>query len=249
MNRRLLRLTGLATVLAGGWLASSATVPLYDGVGFPDQPYRYVSPPAGAKHGPAAKPAQGTAPVVGAKNGEELSVQSDEQGPQILLDLQPNSVTAPASAKTVILTATPQAPSAQPADGQIDGNVYRIAVTSDAGPAQFAAIAGDAVLYLRAASLKPAPPVMEFRAVGSTTWTPQHTVHSGNDVFAISFKGAGDYALVHQRGAHAASSGLSQESLLLILVGGFIVLIIVAAVLSRRPWQHTDGDEPADDDR
>jgi hypothetical protein len=233
---RTLRPVALAGLALGVWLLTPGSVPLYDGVGFPDQPYRFVDPPAGVKHGPPPTPAKATAPAVGGQNSEELALQSNEQGPQILLDLPSNSVHVPVGATTVTMTGTPLAPDTQPADGRIDGNVYRLAVTSNAGPASFASTVGDSFLYLRAVTLKPAPPVMEYRQTPQAQWRPLKTGRGGADVFVVAFHGSGDYALVHQRGAKSSKT-VSQETLLLLLLGGFVVLVLVAAVLSRRSHQ------------
>lgn len=233
------RPAAVTALLLGVWLLIPSSVPLYDGVGFPDQPYRFVDPPAGVKHGPAPTPARVTAPVVGGENSAELALQSNEQGPQILLDLPSHSVHAPAAATSVTMTGTPLAPDTQPADGRIDGNVYRLAVTSNAGPATFASTVGDSFLYLRAVSLKPAPPVMEFRQTPQAQWQPLKTGRGGADIFVVAFHGSGDYALVHQRGAKSTKT-VSQETLLLLLLGGFVVLVLVAAVLARRSRPETE---------
>jgi hypothetical protein len=219
------------------WVASGGQVPLYDGVGFPDEPYRYVLVPVGAKHGPAPKPASASAPARGGRSTAEISVQSAEQGPQVLLQLLPGWVLTPKTAKSAVVTATPLAPDTAPVGGRIDGNVYRLGTMSDVGTASFGPNFGDAFLYLRAASLKPAPPVMEYRTAATSPWVRLHTEKAGTDVFVVAFKGAGDYALVHLRGAKAADGGISQENVLLLFLGGFVVVVVGIAVVSRRPWR------------
>jgi hypothetical protein len=226
---------GLLFVLA--WVVSGAGVPLYDGVGFPDEPYRYVHVPAGAKHGPPPKPASASSPVKDGRSTGEITLQSDEQGPQILLQLFPGTVTAPKAAHTVAVNGTPLAPDTAPIDGRVDGNIYRISVVSDAGPGAFGSAVGDSFLYLRAASLKPAPPVMEYRTSATSPWVQLHTVKAGTDVFVISFKGVGDYALVHLKGAKPVGGGPSQETVLLLLLAAFVVVVLAVAILSRRPWR------------
>lgn len=230
-----LRWPALAALLLLGYLGSGQVVPLYDGIGFPDQPYRYVRVPAGVtKHGPPARTTHSTSPALSGTNSEELAIRTAEQGPQLFLDLPPSSTQIPVAANNVTLTATPLAPDTQPADGTIDGNIYRISVASDAGSGAFGPNVGQNLLFMRAASLKPAPPVMEYRPTPASAWTPVHTTAGGADVFVISFKGAGDFALVHRRGAKPVRGGPSQQNFLLLLLGGFIALAIVALLLVRR---------------
>ena len=240
------RWLALSVLFVLTWFASGAGVPLYDGVGFPDQPYRYVTVPTGAKHGPAPAPALASSPVKDGSSIGEITVQSNEQGPQILLQLLPGFVLAPKAAHIAGVSATPLAPDPAPIDGKVDGNVYRLSLTSDVGTASFGPNVGDAFLYLRAASLKPAPPVMEYRPAPASPWVRLHTVKAGTDIFVISFRGAGDYALVHLRGAKAVGGGLSQETVLLLLLGGFVIVVIGVAVISRRPWRPspTDSEDP-----
>src|SRR4051794_2320927 len=88
----------LVGVLA--WLVHGAGVPLYDGLGFPDEPYRYVQTPPGAPHGPPAAGAGNSAPIVDGTNAQ-LGVQTIEQAPQIKLLLYPGAVTPPAGAARV----------------------------------------------------------------------------------------------------------------------------------------------------
>lgn len=52
-----------AAALAAAWLLTPAAVPLYDGVGFPDEPYRYVVPPTGYRTTPPPTRAFGSVPA------------------------------------------------------------------------------------------------------------------------------------------------------------------------------------------
>ena len=74
-----------AVALLTAWLLAPAVTPIYDGPGFPDEPYRYVQAPAGAK---ATKPPT-TAKASVTVNSQGLSgaaySNSAEQGPQIVL--------------------------------------------------------------------------------------------------------------------------------------------------------------------
>lgn len=232
MTRAATRGAGLAALAVAAVLLGGQ-VPLYDGIGFPDEPYRYVSAPAGVKHGPPARSAEGTARSSGGTNVEELSVQTAEQGPQLLLSLPRSSVKAPAAARTVTLRAQPLAPDRQPSDGAVDGNVYRVSVTSDAGPVTFGPDVGQSFLFLRAASMRPAPPVMEWRPRPTAAWSRLQTGRGGADVALSAFRGAGDYALVHLRGARPVGGG-GQHTLLLGLLVVLVAVIVAALVVIRR---------------
>jgi hypothetical protein len=217
-----------------------AGTPLYDGVGFPDQPYRYVTPPAHAQdRRPPTSEIAVSSPVTASLNSQDLSVQSDEQGPQIMLDLPTGAVHAAPGAHTVTVTVAPKAPNSPPTHARIDGNVYRISVASDVGDATFVA-AGDlmSLIYLRAATLTPAAPVMAYRPSPTGRWSVMKTSRNGNDVFGATFRGAGDYAMLHTTGrTPGAGRGSSPLPLLGGLIGGFLLLLAAAAVLSRRPWR------------
>ncbi|GAC1445588.1 MAG: hypothetical protein NVSMB55_27450 [Mycobacteriales bacterium] len=224
----------VAACYAGALAAVGGGVPLYDGVGFPDQPYRYVQPPPGMGRGPAPHPASASDAAAGS-NTDELDLQSDELGPQLALALPPGSVLVPPGASAVTIRAIPLAPDSQPADGTIDGNVYRIVATAGAQPASFGPNVGQSFLYLRAASTRPTVPLMEYRSATNASWRALQTGRGGTDVFVASFKGAGDYALVQLRNAPAARGDSSSIPLFGALMAGFVVLLgLVAAVTRRR---------------
>jgi hypothetical protein len=240
------RWPALLAAVAIGWLAASGGVPLYDGLGFPDEPYRFVgTPPAGVKHGPAATVHfEISSATRNGANTERLDVSSDEQGPQVLLVLPPGaarvSAPGPVTARVDAL-----APDAQPADGVIDGNVYRISLgAAPTTSVTLGAGAGAALVYLRGVSLKPAAPVMEFRPAATAGWRQLRSRRSGQDVFVAAFAAPGDYALVHVRGAKAAGRSVGQEVVILVLLAGFVLLVVASVVLSRRAQRRaaeTDG--------
>lgn len=244
MKRRHRRWAGLAAAFVAVTSTSSGAVPLYDGIGFPDEPYRYVVVPAGVKHGPPPKAQVAvTSRVVHGANQDRLDVASDEQGPQVLLVLPDGALHAGLAATAITVTLSPHPPDTRTADGPIDGNVYRVTVTAQPDlPVTYAGGNGPSLVYLRAATTAPAPPVMEHRAAPASPWAVLPTTRSGQDVFLASYAGAGEYALVHQRGARAAV-GASQETLLLALLGGFVALVIIALALSRRQVNRNRDDE------
>jgi len=122
---------GLGVLLIGlaQRIAPLAEPPLFDGVYVP-QPYVWFVPPAGEKGG--AKGAKGTVGVDGTAN-RLIAVATPEQDPQAQLLATSGALVLPAGTTTVKFSIEPVLPAELPADGHIDGNVYRISVTSDTG--------------------------------------------------------------------------------------------------------------------
>jgi len=124
---------GLGVLLIGlaQHVAPLAEPPLYDGVYVP-QPYVWLVPPAGAKGG--AKGAKGSVGVDGSAN-RLIAIATPEQDPQAQVLATSGALVLPAGTTTVKFSIEPVLPAELPADGHIDGNVYRISVTNDAGVA------------------------------------------------------------------------------------------------------------------
>jgi hypothetical protein len=219
--RRLLAGFVLVTV---GLLLSPSAVPVYDGVGAPDEPYRYVG------RATPAVPASSSTTVVGGQSAS-LLVKSVEQGPQVLLDLAPGAFSATTPRLTV--TATPLAGDGEAVEqGTIDGNVYRLTATPGATLTPERALG---FLFLRAAVMTSPDPVVVHRTAPTGAWTSVRTVRAGQDILSTPFRELGDYAVVRLPGskALAASSGLSTGRLFL-LVGGVVVLLLLTVVVLRR---------------
>lgn len=193
--------------LAAAWVAAPATVPLYDGPGFPDEPYRYVSPPAGYRSTPPATDAKQTLQV---RNGLSTAafVNSAERGPQISVYVPPTGLKPPAGTTTITVTATPLAPSSPlPTDGRIVGNVYKFAATTDQGGE--VAIVGNSdtsmpVIQMRSPSTQPPLPVFEYLSPNGwhqvsgvkVAGKQVKTLRVGQDIFQTFAPKFGDYALV-----------------------------------------------------
>jgi hypothetical protein len=228
------RWPALGVLLLLGYVAAGEVVPLYDGIGFPDQPYRYVTvPPGVTKHGPAAQGAHANSPAANGTNTDVLVLQTAEQGPQVTLSLPPAIAKVPITAKRITATATPLAPDRQPADGAINGNIYRIGVTSDVGPGTFAPDDGQDVVYLRAVAIKATPPVMEYRPTPDAPWRRMETGRTGADVMLATFLGPGDYALVDKAGGAPAKRG-HQNATAVPLLAGVLVLAMLTLLAVRR---------------
>jgi hypothetical protein len=230
-------LAGLAA-LVGAWVASSPhSPPLYDGVGFPDEPYRYVVPPPDYQH--TAPPS--TAQTVFELGGpQEFAASSNEQGPQVYLFLQYSTVRFPAGAKTFALAAAPEAPVPEPPDGTIDGNVYQVTGSTPAGPPAINS-ARPGVIQLRSPKPPPPTPVMEF--YDGAHWQRISTSRVGNDIWAAPLRSFGKYAMVVPNHPVAQRSGGGLNAAVIVLIVVFLVLagLIAGIRVSRRRRGAGDG--------
>ncbi len=237
MTRPVLRRVLLAVAaLVVAWLAVPAAVPIYDGPGFPDQPYRYVQPPPGAKATPPPTSAHQTLKVTGAGLNETGYANSAEIGPQIVYYVPPGAFKAPAGAATIEVSETPLAPTAPlPTDGTIAGNVYRVSATTSKGPVT---VVGHGVnqlptLNMRAPSAKQPGPVFEYRVGATGSWHRAGTLRIGQDIYQTSAPVLGDYALVqlaHSPGASSSGGGVNVA----LLASGIALIVIVAIVVAIR---------------
>jgi hypothetical protein len=220
------RLGAALLLVTAGWLLSPAAVPVYDGIGQPDEPYRYIAPPAGATKTAPATTAKATSPVVAGVSSYGMSLATAEVGPQLSLYLPPKALRATVPSLTV--TATPLAPTDQPPDAKIDGNVYEVKVST---PVTLTPQAALATLYLRATTAKQPPPVMQYRATATAPWEPLRTSRGGTDVYVSTFPGPGFYALAFS--PVAGSSG-GKSVLPYVLLSGLVLLVIVIVVVRLR---------------
>ena len=212
-----------ALLVAAGWLTTPLAVPVYDGVGSPDEPYRYV----GKSPGPAA--ASVTVKMSGGSSAS-LQLRTNENGPQLLVDLGAGAFRAPGP--TMTLTATPLAPDGSASRGSFDGNVYRIA----AGPgAVLRAETAQGFLFLRAAVMTRPDPVIVHRTAPTDPWTELRTTRSGTDILSAPFRALGDYAVVRLPGAKPLNAGGLSFVRVLLLGGGVLLLLVITVVVLRRP--------------
>lgn len=225
-------LAAIATLVVA-WIAMPAAVPIYDGVGNPDQPYRYVNPPSNAKT--TAKPSTASATIAVGANGLSQNgySNSDEIGPQVVFYVPTGALKAPAGATSITISETPMAPSPPlPTDGTIITNVYRVAATTPQGPAIVVGkgVSRTPVLDMRAPSGKQPGPVFEHLSNG--VWQQSETLRIGQDIYQTSASALGDWALVQL--AHAPSSGSSGGVNVGLLAGGIAVLVVVGVIVAIR---------------
>ena len=222
---------GALVALVLAWVLAPAAVPLYDGAGFPDEPYRYVQAPAGAKSTPPPTTAKTTLKVNAQGYSSSGYSNSAEQGPQIVLYVPNASLRAPAGATSITVSETPLAPTAPlPTNGTIVTNVYRLAATST-GPVQVVGqgAAHLPTLQMRAPSAKQPGPVFEHRT--SSGWKQYPTIRVGQDIYQATAPELGDWALVQlstQPGTKSGGGinvGLLVAGIAVLLIAGIIIVI------------------------
>lgn len=252
-RRRSLGLVVVAlALLAAAWLvaAPAGGPPLYDGLGFPDQPYRFLDPPAGYRHTPAPSAASVDG-FIGA--GTTLDASSAELGPQVEVFVNESSLTGPASTTAVHVRAAPVRAVRVPADGTVWGNAYHLSAASAAGAVTIRAGGPLDSIRLRAPTGPPPLAVIEFD--DGSGWRRLATSRIGSEIYAAPLAGAGAYAVVAPPGQARVSggptpSGASSESAaseapaeaggaasrpgpVLVILGGGLLVLLAAAVLVR----------------
>ena len=220
------------SLLIGAWVLGPAAMPLYDGPGQPDEPYRYVvAPPGYAKKTPPATSATASLPVTNGVNADAAFANSNEQGPQVRVYVPAGWLRAPAGAMSVQLTATPSAPKPPlPTDGPIVSNVYTVTVTATGGPVQIVGADpnNEPVIQLRAPTQQQPGPT--FESFDGKSWKASKTTQVGQDVYQTFAPKFGIWALVQRKGG---GSGLSGGKLVMLVIGIAILVVVGIIVLIR----------------
>jgi hypothetical protein len=217
---------GLVLLLAGVLLTvvwrvtPAASPPVYDGVCAAD-PYRALG------SSPAPTSASKMYGPVTAGNFQTSEVATTETPPQAQLLLVDGTFVSSEPFTVSITPISPPGP--QPADGSIDGNVYRIvAVTASGKQLNPVDPAHSATLLLRATATSPA---RTMERLDGTTWTDVKTLLAGcGDTFEVATPRLGDFAMVvPKQGAGGGGSGGTGPPLVPIVVG--LVVILLATTL------------------
>ncbi len=179
--RRTLLLAGLA-LLAVLAVRPPHAPPLYDGIGFPDEPYRWIVPPAGAEPTAAATRASVAVPV--AKDGTSAAARafSAEQGPQVAFALAAGSLQVPAGSAGPTLTAAPVATPPAPAGVTAASNLYELTATLPGGGPVRLRTGHQVVVNLRADRATSQQVVIE--TWDGTGWSQVSTAQVGTDIYA-----------------------------------------------------------------
>jgi hypothetical protein len=241
-----------AAVLGVGALLAPATAPpLYDGVNYPDEPYRFVTPPKGA---PTTKPptsATATATVTGGRAGQ-ITLATKENAPQLSIDLPAGAAIVPSGTAGLTLTAQPIADIPVPQGKYLWSDVYDVRATQGS-VTRITDASGQPTITLRAVNAqRPEPVIARY---DGTAWSMLPTLPVGNDIYSAQFPGLGKYAVLGSKPLVLSSStsnqGVSGNVGIWIALGAVAVVIVLIAVSVRRRLQGrragVDADVPVED--
>jgi hypothetical protein len=240
----------VALLLLGvGWaLAPRSALPLYDGVGFPDDPYRFVVAPKGAPRNPAPTSAHGSATVQNGRAGR-VTVATDENAPQISLEI-PAGRLAVAGPAQLTVTATPVRPLPTASGQYLWSNVYEVTASPRA---DFRPGGVQATITLRAATAQRPVPHIAYYAGGQ--WHLLPTFLDGQDIYIAELSQFGRFAVVgtapldvtQLRGANKGSGGASSTGLV-VGIGAVVVVVglFLVGVWRRGRTRSVDEDETED---
>ena len=181
---------GFVIVLAARLLLPAAP-PLYDGI-VPIEPYLWLNPPAGDPGG-----AKGASAQLTDRSGKSplVAVATPELEPQAQIFAPPEGLTIPPGSRTIKVTIEPVPSEGTPADGHIDGNVYRISVVDENGTALTAPASARVSVVMRATDPAQAEAMIARYSAGS--WQPLKTSPSGfGGSFVSVVTGFGDFAVI-----------------------------------------------------
>jgi hypothetical protein len=226
------RRVGWLAILAGGGLAlgvqvaAPVGVPLYDGV-VVQEPYRFLHPTGDQAGEPTSYTSSeaivdGVSPIIAAA--------TEESPPQAQVIAQEDAFEVPEGVTSLEVSITPIEPPPPPPEGTIAGNVYRLAVTDQAGNAvPVKPCEACLSLVLRAPD---GIEIATLKRFADGTWTDVETLHAGVvGMYQANATVMGDYAVI---ATDAADSGLDLTVVALgvgiaLVVAAFIGLLVVRA--------------------
>lgn len=219
------RWVGLAAALSAVWLIVPGNVPLYDGIGFVDEPYRLV--PATDPSLPAATTARVTLRLVNGVNPGGLVGNSAERGPQVSFFAPPQAFSAVPTESSLAVSAEPVPPVAPLPPGRRVSNSYQLRFQAGGAQASLRPAAQQPAITMRATSVEPPEPVFVYRADPAMAWRTLDTQRVGADIFTAKVPGAGEFVLSSIPRPPARKS--SGNGTLLVLLA--VALAVVAAAL------------------
>jgi len=182
---------GLGIVLIGlaQRIAPLTEPPLYDGLTVIKN-YAWLFPPPGALGG--AKGASGTA---GLDHGTSplIAISTPELTPQAQILATSGAMVLPPGTTSVKFSIKPILPAKLPTDGHIDGNVYRISVTNQAGVA-LTAPASALVTVVLLTPHSDSDRTMELDS--GHGWQPLASQNQGPGTYLAVVTSFGDFAMV-----------------------------------------------------
>jgi hypothetical protein len=233
-RRRVQWLVAALGALLLAWLVTPGVVPIYNGIGNPDEPYRYVKPPASAKTTKQPTSAHKVVPVTGGFSTAAFA-NTAEVAPQISVYLPPKALQLSSSVTSVDVNVQPLAPTTPlPKDGTIVGNVYRITASATGSTVKVTGSGpSEPSLQMRAPDGRQPGPVFEH--LSANGWQRTRTIRVGVDVYQTQAPALGDWALVQLKSSASSSTGGGGGGINWgFLVGGIALLVVAAVVLMIR---------------
>lgn len=218
---------GLLIVFAAQRLAPIGSPPLYDGVIVLD-PYLYLLPGPGE----LGRPTSYTATQALANHtSPAIAAATAENPPQAQLIAGPDTFLSAPGATSLTIAIDPVAPVAASTTGPIAGNVYRFAVTDQAGASVPLSSGTRATIVLRAPGGVPDATIARYTGSG---WQRVATEAGGQPgIFLTNADTLGDFALLATPGP-----GLDPKLLAagLLLATAFVAVLLFALTRqTRRP--------------
>ncbi|GAC1400624.1 MAG: hypothetical protein NVSMB52_14250 [Chloroflexota bacterium] len=211
-------------LLAGIWSFVPLSPPLYDGLTFPSEPYRYLHPPPGNQTSIPPRSTSFTQKITG-KVSPLTVVLTGERPPQARLILNDGALAVHPGTTSVSITIQPVPAPVPPPGGTIDGNVYRFSVTDKRGTDVPLTRNAEVSIDLRITG-KPGTPVIELFQNGQ--WLPQPThQYITTPLYSTHVHVLGYYAIVIGGRQSVASSGTP----ILPFVAVGVVLVALVAIL------------------
>ena len=255
--RRPTGLVAVALVLLGvGWaIAPRSALPLYDGIGFPDEPYRFVQRPPNAPETKAPTIAKASGSV---RNGQVASIlaASAEVAPQITVYIPKGRLVPPSGATSVAVTGQPVRNLATSKGQYLWSNVYTVSpspsgTTLSSGGQQ-------ATITLRAAGpQRPIPHIAYYD--GNGHWTLLPTFPQGQDIYVAELTRFGQFAVIGDNpllvtqlsGVSKGKGGNGSTAVGLAVgvgVGAVIVILFVLGRMRRARVRAAEGGGEYEDD-
>lgn len=230
------RFVTVALVLLGlAWaVAPRSALPLYDGIGFPDEPYRFVQRPPGAEETKPPTDARGTAAVHSGRVGS-LVAASAEVAPQISVVIPQGRLRVPAGAARVTVTGAPAQPLPTGPGQYLWSNVYEVRASPDA---RLSAGGQQATITLRAATAQRPQPHIAYYASGH--WKLLPTFAQGQDIYIAQLTTFGQFAVIGGNPlavaqlSPAGNGGSGGNSVGLVVGIGAAVVVVALFVLGRQ---------------
>lgn len=231
-------------------------MPLYDGVGFPDEPYRYVDQSNGPANASVLGPTSTSGTFTATDLGRGVSISTGETGPQFSLVLSPGAISLPNATDKITLKATPLAPSDQPNPGTIAGDIYEVSATTQSGQPKFDSTEGQLFLRLPQGTPTSGTVAIVYRAPGGK-WQSEFTSQTGNDIYELAFNGPGDYAMATgvplaspppSQNATSSTSNKKSSSISKFVLVGIFLFILALIILAIRRLSPRPGNKPKSSD-